>query len=382
MAIPVSPTKHLLLSSREQKRKDDPVVVDNAAGKNEPGSTIVYKCKKNAKWHTSPKGNLGSATDGKCLEVIVQGGGGSSISSEVIGGIGNPEEANVNNWRELMPIFREHGFDTQFTTTGSTNKTSPGTGILSAADKQHLEVTVQGNCLSTEFSDLGDSSALVICSDVLCHSEETNNKSWEDSMSLSSFCDFVTQATTNTGNTNKTSSEAPQSIVDGQHLGMAVQSDHFTETSQGGLANNFSNESALVKEINHKDWEESMSNISFHGFSGQDTSIRNPNNTNQGAAFSNGVTTAKQIPDVKMSNAQAEAECSQPRDTNQKAALATSDADLQEDKDGTEQGDEDANIFENIEGQTVIRQDVEMSNAVQAEAECSQFRVSADVKEK
>jgi len=266
--------------------------------------------------------------------VTVQGDGGSSVSGGVLGGIGNSEEANDDDRGEPVSISRERGFGAQNTSTGSTDETSQGTDILSAADEQHLEVTVQGDYLTAEFSNSGDEFALTIGGDFPRYSEEGNDEDREDSMSISSFYGFGTQATPGTGNTDDISSEAPQSTADGQHLEVAVRCDHLTDAShQGGLANEFSNGSALVEETNREDWEESVSDTSFHGFSGQGSSTRNLDEANQGAAFSDG---------------------------------ATSDEDLQEDEDETERGDEDENIFGNIlAAQTAIRQvpEVEVGNS-------------------
>ena len=124
----------------------------------------------------------------------MQGDGGSSFSREVLGGIGNSEEANDEDQGEPMSISREHGLGAQDTSIGSTDKTRPGTDILSA-DEQHLEVTVQGDYLTTEFSNLGHKSTLIIGSDLPHHPEEANDEDWEDSMSISSFHGFGTQAT-------------------------------------------------------------------------------------------------------------------------------------------------------------------------------------------
>ena len=230
-----------------------------------------------------------------------------------------------------------HGHNTQNTSTGSTDETSPGTDILLAADEQHPEVTVQGDYLTTEFSNLGDESAPAIGGNFRCCSEAANDEDWEESMSISSFHGFRTRATTGTGNTDDISSEAPLSTADRQHLEVAVQYDYLTDGShQGGLANEFSNGSALVEETNHEDWEESVSDTSFHGFSGQDSSTRNFDEANQGAALSDG---------------------------------ATGDEDLQEDEEETEWGGEDESIFGNIsEAQMAIRQvpEVKVGNSPMA----------------
>ena len=378
-----------------------------------PASATVYQRRKKAKWHASPDGDLGSATDRQPLEVTVQGDGGSSNgevprehgfgtqtsstgstdetsagadippaaeeqhlevtvqgdnfttgescdpgdkSALVVGNdvLRHSEEANGEDREDSMSISSFHGFGTQATDgTGNTDKTSSEVPLSTAdrqhlevtlwsdhlteasrqggADEHHLEVTVQGDNLTTESSNLGDKSALVIDSDVLRHSEEANDEEWEDSMSISSFHGFGTQATTGTGSIDETSSEAPLSTADGQRLEVAVRSDRLTEAGhQGGFANQFSHESALV--------DESMSDASFHGFSDQDTSTRNPDKADQGAVFSDSAT----------SNG------------------TTSDEDLQEDGDEAERGDEDENIFGNIFGaQMVIRQvpEVEVGNS-------------------